>query len=224
MNRIRTVLAAVAAIHFASVTAWGCPLCFGITHLEPTLADEVRESRDIIAVASVTGKPGTFEIQSVLKGDAALKGNRVNAPDVKEARSLILCRDAANKPWCSLGSSGVQVEGFINVVLDLPATQPANVQEWNERLAHFRPYLENPDLRIALSALTEWARAPYSVLTAQHVNGQKLGIWLMNPARADAQEMVNVVRDAFGRTNETRSINEYVKARRSVSGLAPQAP
>lgn len=222
-NGIRIVIAIIGAIHFAAATAWACPLCLGLTRLEPTMADEVGDARDVVEV-NVTGKPDAFEIKSVMKGDAALNGNCVNAPDLKDTGPLILYRAVTNAPWKSLGASGVQVEAFIKLVLALPATPPASDQEWSERLARFRPYLGHPDLRLARSALTEWARAPYSVLTAQHVDGRKLGAWLMSPAQADAQEMMRVVRDVFGSTDDALQNEDHVKACPQPSGSAPQTP
>jgi hypothetical protein len=220
MTRIRIILAVFIAVQLVMPSVWGCPLCFGVNRLEPTLADEVTAARDV-AVACATSNPGTFEIQSVIKGDAALKSSRVNAPGVEHSGRLIFSRAAADAPWKSLGASGIQLAGFFTVVLGLPATKPATDAEWTERLARFQPYLGHPDPRLARSALIEWARAPYSVLTAQQVDGRKLGAWLMSPAQADAQEMMKVVLLAFG---DARPINEHVKAARLGAGLAAKAP
>lgn len=223
MNRIRTILAIAVAIHCAAATSWGCAFCFVGNPLQPTLTDEVTAAQDV-AVASATGKPDTFEIQSVIKGDVALKGGRVSAPGIEHTGRLILSRTAADAPWKCLGSSGVQLAGFLKVVLTLPATPPANDAEWNERLAHFRPFLAHPDPRLARSALMEWARAPYLVLKAQHVDGEKLSAWLINPQQADPQQMMNVVLGAFGDAGDAGQINEYVKAGRLMSAPTPPTP
>lgn len=240
MNGARLVLALGFALHLAAATAWACPLCLGLTSLEPTLADEAREARDIV-IADRTGKAGTYEIKAVVKGDAALNGSHVNAPDFQDTGPLILAAYAPWKsrfralrssssvpdspaPWMCLGGSDAQVEAFIRDVVALPATPPASDQEWNERLARFRPYVGHPDPRLARSALTEFARAPYRVLTAQQVDGRKLGAWLMSPAQADAQEMMRVARAAFGRTGDARPINDPVEAGLAAAGTFPPTP
>ena len=220
MNCIRLILAAFAAIQLAMATVSGCPLCFGVNRLEPTLADEVTTARDI-AVAAATGETGTFEIHSVIKGDATLKNSRLTVPDVEHSGRFVFSRATADAPWKSLGASGIQFAGFFTLVRNLPATKPATDAEWNERLTRFQPYLGHPDPRLARSALMEWARAPYRVLDAQQVDGRKLGAWLMSPTQADAHEMMSVVLSAFG---DTRPINEYVKAARLEAGSAAKAP
>jgi hypothetical protein len=223
MSRIHLILSIVATIQCAAVTSWGCDLCVVGNPLQPTLADEVGAARDV-AVASATGEPDTFEIQSVIKGDAALKGSRANVPGINHAGGILLSRAATDAPWKSLGASGIQLAGFFKVVLGLPAAKPATDAEWDERLAHFRPYLGHPDPRLARSALMEWARAPYHVLKAQQVDGEKLRAWLMNPMQADAQQMMNVVRGAFADADDARPINEPIKAARTASGSTAKTP
>ncbi len=109
-------------------------------------------------------------------------------------------------------------------MLALPATRSASHQAWSERLARFRPYIGHPDPRLARAALTEWARAPYGVLTAEHVDGRRLGAWLMSPAQGDAREMMRVVHDAFGGTDDAAENHDHVEACRPASGAAPQSP
>ncbi|MCE9612871.1 MAG: hypothetical protein K8T26_01255 [Lentisphaerae bacterium] len=223
MSNEPLVCALVLIAVCSAIPVRGCPLCFGSSRLEPTLADDVRDAHDVV-VANGTGEPDTLEIAAVYKGDAVLKGDHVNASDIHDAGPRILCRTSTHAPWASLGAAGGPLDGFVHVVLGLPATPPATDAEWYERLERFRPYLGDSDPRLARSALTEWARAPYRVLTAQHVDGEKLGAWLMNPAQADAQLMLSVMRDAFGGTNDTRHISDDTSASRTAPVSAPQTP
>jgi hypothetical protein len=211
MSRFRIILAVVAAIRLAAVATWGCAICMGIVQQKPTLADEVSASRDVV-VATATTEPDTFEVHSVIKGDAALKGGRVKAPDTKGTETLILSRAAIDGPWKSQGESGIQLAGFFEAVLALPAAEPATDTDWNERLAGFRPFLGHPDPRIARSAWAAWARAPYRVLRTQRLEAEKLRAWLADPAQAYAQPMWIVLLGIAGDAGDARRMNEQLEA------------
>lgn len=211
MHGIRTTLVIAAALHVATVISWGCPICMGIVPQKPTLADEVTAAHDLI-VATATEEPDTFEVHSVIKGDAAPKGGRVNAPGIAGPGPFLLSRAAADAPWKSQGASGVQLAAFFKAVLALPATQPATDAEWNERLARFRPFLGHLDPRIARSAWAAWAGAPYRVLKTQRLEAENLRAWLADPAHAYAQPMWIVLLGASGDAEDARRANEQLEA------------
>ncbi len=211
MNRTRIFLSVFVAIHLAAVTSRGCAICMGIVPQKPTLADEVSAASDVV-VATATTEPDAFEVHSVIKGDAALKGSRVKAPDSKGTGTFILSRAAAGAPWKSQGESGVQLAGFFKAVLALPAAEPATDAQWNDRLAGFRPFLGHPDPRIARSAWAAWARAPYRVLRTQRLEAEKLRAWLTDPAQAYAQPMWIVLLGTSGDAGDERRLNEQLEA------------
>lgn len=211
MIRIRTCLPIIVACHFVAAPLWGCPICMGVGPQKPTLADELSAARDFV-VATTTKEPEMFEVHSVIKGDASLKGARVKAPDTKGAGTLILSRTDTDAPWKSLGASGVQLAGFFKAVLALPAGQPATDAEWNARLVSFQPFLGHLDPRIARSAWAAWARAPYRVLKAQTVKTEDLRGWLADPAQAYAQPMWIVLLGASGAAEDALRTNEQLDA------------
>ncbi len=211
MSRIRTGLVVVAAVLFAKVASWGCPICMGVVLQKPTFADEVKAARDVV-VAHPAAEAEAFEVGMVVKGDAALKGSAVRVAGIKEAGSVILSRTTADGTWTSQGTSGVHLVRFFDAVRALPAAAPATDAEWSARLAVFRPFLGHGDPRVARSAWAEWARAPYRVLRVQRVKAEELRAWLLDPAQSFAAPMWLVLLGVSGDADDARRMNEQLEA------------
>ena len=194
-----------------TAVATACPICLGIVPQQPTLADEVRAAQAVI-IGQPADAPGAFEVRGVVKGDAALKGARIELAEARPGGNLILARAGADQPWKSLGASRVHLAGFFKVCLDLPPAEPRGDAEWSDRLARVQPFLGHLDPRVARSAWAEWARAPYRAIRGKCVEPEKLRAWLLDPGQAYAHPMWVVLLAVSGDADDARELNEKLDA------------
>ena len=159
-----------------------CSLCMGTGARQSTMAEEIIGAQDVVLARK--SARGGFAVQSVIKGNAALKGTTITIPDAARNGVLVATRTQPASPWTSQGAFAIYLQPFLRTVQAWPVGEPSSDTEWTHRLQSARPFLAHADLRIANSAWAIWARAPRQVIKAQAatVPLEDLRQWLAEPA------------------------------------------
>jgi hypothetical protein len=126
----------------------------------------------------------------MVKIEKLLRGDDVAAGDLVETKNPIFgfkfLVSYQNKKMSLLGPINPQLQGFVDTVLSMSAFEPKETSGWSKQLNTFLPYLGNRDPRVASSAWTAWAHAPYEVVQTQTPlpAPDTLQKWITDPDRA----------------------------------------
>ncbi len=180
MIRLRPAALFAAVTLTAAVQA--CPICQGLGQQKPCFAEQIIAA-DSLVIARATNRR-TFKVEKILRGDDAALGLPVEPPKaIFGTRILVAYR---GKEETLLESVSPDLQGFVETVLSLKTFEPSVNSGWSKQLNVFLPYLGNRDLRVARSAWTAWAHAPYEVVRVQTLlpDPDLLQKWLADPDRA----------------------------------------
>jgi hypothetical protein len=232
MRRLGLVAALAALVQAATTQA--CPICMGLGQRTPSFAEQIIRAESVV-VARAAGRR-TFMVEKVLRGKHAALGESVTTErDVIGSRILLAYRN--DKP-VMLGSFNPSLQRFVESLLSMKTFEPADSSGWSEQLGAFRPYLGDRDPRVARSAWTAWALAPYEVLQSypQLPDRERLKKWIGDPSRAGEASLYwrllglqadDAVRSqlrekvlASWEQNETRDLAALLDAELSANGKA----
>ena len=188
-----------------------CPICLGITSQKPTLAEVYQRASDVV-VAHAAGNSKSYTIDRVIKGNSALAGQPAALTvALGIGGGVILSRESVELPWQVHGATALHLQLFFRFVETLPVAKPATNDEWLKRLGHWRRFLGHADSRIARSAWSEWARAPYKILRQARFDPAKLRTWLADPSQAYAKPMWIVLLGVSGTEDDARAVRKQLK-------------
>lgn len=208
MNRTKVLIAGVALL-FLGVGALGCPICLGIGPMERTLADEMMAANDVV-VAQFDGTSDSGLVGRVMKGDSALRNVRVRVEGFRGAGGRVLARGTGLENWVDHGQADGGIIQFLEGMKRMRVGMPGGDSEWDDRLAAFRPYLGHRDPRLARSAWSEWAKAPYSAIRRQRVEPALVRAWQLDPGQAYARSLWWIVLGIAGDAEDVRNLNEQL--------------
>jgi hypothetical protein len=205
----------VAAIWLWGTTGQGllaCPICLGITPQKPTLAEEYLRASDVV-VAHAVGDGKTCTVDRVIKGNPALAGQKAALTvAVGVNGAVILSRESEKLSWKVHGSSGLHLQFFFRFVESLTVAEPATDAEWLQRLEQWRRFLGHADSRIARSAWSAWASAPYKIIRQLPFEPAKLRIWSADPSQAYAKPMWIVLLGVSGTMEDAGAIRGQLES------------
>ena len=188
-----------------------CPVCLGFTDQEPTLAEVYRRASDVV-VAHADADADNCTIDRVIKGDAKLVGQAVALRvALGTSGSVVLSREKGDVDWKAHGATGLHLQLFFRFVEALPLAKPATDDEWLQRLGHWRRFLGHADSRIARSAWSEWAGAPYRVIRQARFEPNRLRSWLADPSQGYAKPMWIVLLGVSGTEKDTRWVQKQLE-------------
>jgi hypothetical protein len=190
-----TAVTAGLALALISACGWGsvaaaCPFC---TPVVRTFGEELADA-DVVLFARLIERPGsdpsseaavppaTFQVEQILKGEAALGGKTVvEALYVGEAAPgawfLLASADNPKKlTWTTPVAVNELQRQYIPQLMKLPTSGV-------ERLAYFLPRLEHEDEMLARDAFDEFTKAPYEDVIALEPQMQpdRLTAWILDP-------------------------------------------
>lgn len=173
-----------------SPAARACPICLGMVPQTPTLAEDVLAARDVV-LAKADGADGGLVVTSVIKGDSVLAGQRATMAEAKSGGLFILTRRDDAAGWKLQGASALYFATFLPAIVALRSEAPVTDAEWVARLDTMRPFLGHADPRIARSAWTIWAGAPYRIVKDQAAQFPRAQLheWLASPAMAGQRSL-----------------------------------
>ena len=189
-----------------------CPLCLGFTRKDPTLADDVIAARDVVLAKVGRGDEG-LEVESVIKGGAALSGLHITVLEAKEEGAYLLTRLDESSAWKTQGKSTVSFATFLPKLTGLSG-KPSTDAEWVARMTAMRPFIAHLDSRIARSAWMMWAEAPYHVVKreAGQFDRAELHQWLADPAMANQSSLWLVLLGMIGNDEDTAWLSAQAEA------------
>lgn len=195
-----------------------CPLCPAIG--AQTIGEGLT-SMDVAVFAKLVERSGdssdgqakaTFEIQEVLFGEPALKGERSIEFDYYGAQEigtefLIAAIDPLNLTWNDPIVMSERGKKYVREVSDLPSTM-------KERLLFFLSNLEDEDQVIASDAYDEFARAPYvDVLSiADHYDRAQLLEWIQSDDVPTARvRLYFMLLGICGQADDAKTLEEMIR-------------
>lgn len=182
MKALLPILLAGLAL-LAGPPARACPICLGITIRPPCFAEQIIAAESLV-IARAAGD-GTFIVETRLRGERPAPGDRLELPGKSIGSRVLLATAAGASTTADLGPYTPALHDFLRIVLPLRRFDPADEAGWDRQLDLFQPFLAHTDPRVASSAWTCWARAPFAVLRRHRTLPPRATLlsWLDDPTR-----------------------------------------